>query len=467
MEGNCISVQRWKVPPFNIDLILKYDKPGPRYTSYPTAPYFSESFKNSEYLEEIKKCIPQTPLSLYFHIPFCQSVCWFCGCNVHYTKDKSLSEKYVETLILELKNLKKILHKEKKVIQIHFGGGTPTFIPANLLEKVMNKIIELFEFGDDPEIGIELDPRALTDEHYKFLEKSPFNRFSMGIQDFDEKVQKAVHRVQSEELTFETFKKLRGIGAKSINVDLIYGLPYQTAESFKHTVNKIIDLNPDRIAVFNFAYLPDIMPHQRAINKDALPKPIEKIKILEMIIENFTNNGYIYIGMDHFAKADDELFTALENRTLYRNFQGYTTKRGCDLFGIGATSIGQFGRCYSQNVKKVNEYIKSVEENGFAVFRGIKLTDEDILRREIILKLMCHFVLYKKEIEEEFNIDFDNLFSDDLNHLKEMEKDGLVRLTSDKIIVEPIGRLLIRNVCMAFDAYLKKDKEPKRFSRTV
>ncbi len=461
------KLKKWEVPPFDIDLILKYDKPGPRYTSYPTAPYFTENFKIENYVNEVKKCGKDNHVSLYFHLPFCDSVCWFCGCNVHYTKDKTLTEKYVETMIKELKNLKGILNKEKKLVQVHFGGGTPTFIPAKLLKKLTEAIKEQFEFADAPEIGIELDPRSLTDEHYSLFEKGFFNRFSIGIQDFDEKVQRAVHRVQSEELTFSTFKRLRNLGAKSINVDLIYGLPHQTKESFKYTVDKIIELNPDRIAVFNFAYLPEMLPHQRAIKREFLPSPVEKLRIFEMVIDSFTKNNYVFIGMDHFAKTDDELFIALENRTLYRNFQGYTTKGGADLFGIGATSIGQFGRCYSQNLKEVSDYINSVESNGLSVFRGVVLTDDDLLRRDIILKLMCHFVLYKKEIEEKYNLTFDETFKDSLERLKSMEEDDLLSLKSDRIEIKPLGRLLVRNICMAFDAYLKRDKGEKKFSRTV
>jgi oxygen-independent coproporphyrinogen III oxidase len=461
---------RWDAPSFNAEIILKYDKPGPRYTSYPTAPYFHEGFNNRSYLEEIdeiNKAAVATPVSLYFHLPFCQSVCWFCGCNVHYTKDKSLSERYVETMLRELSKLKTLLRRDRKVVQIHWGGGTPTFIPAGLLKKLSDGIFSAFELGDSPEMGIELDPRALTEEHFAFLEQSRFNRFSMGIQDFDPKVQMAIHRTQSEELTFGAFNRLRKMGFNSINVDLIYGLPYQTAESFRYTVRRVVDLSPDRIAVFNFAFLPELLPHQRAIRSEALPEPSEKLKILEMVVETLTSSGYVYIGMDHFAKPDDELTLALKNRTLYRNFQGYTTKSGCDLHGIGATSISQIGRIYAQNIKRVDAYIRSVDDNGLSVFRGLRLSDDDLLRRDIISRLMCHFVLFKKEIEEQYAIVFDDFFSDALNELEPMQADGLLELFSDKIDVKPLGRLLIRNIAMAFDGYLKREGETKRFSRTI
>jgi oxygen-independent coproporphyrinogen III oxidase len=465
-----MSGSRWDAPSFDTEIILKYDRPGPRYTSYPTAPYFHEGFNNDSYIDEIKEsdnASPPPPVSLYFHLPFCQSVCWFCGCNVHYTKDKSLSEKYIDTMLRELSGLRSLIGKERRVLQVHWGGGTPTFIPAELLKKLSDGIFSRFELGESPEIGIELDPRALTEEHYSFLEKSSFNRFSMGIQDFDPKVQMAIHRTQSEELTFGSFNRLRKMGFNSINVDLIYGLPYQTAESFHYTVKRIIDLSPDRIAVFNFAYLPELMPHQRAIKSDALPAPAEKLKILEMVVETLTGSGYVYIGMDHFAKPGDELTLALKNRSLYRNFQGYTTKSGCDLFGIGVTSIGQVGKIYSQNIKRLDAYMQSIEEKGLAVFRGLKLSEDDILRRDIITRLMCHFVLFKKEIEEKYPIVFDSFFAEALKELEPMQKDGLIELCSDKIEVKPLGRLLVRNIAMAFDGYLKREGETKRFSRTI
>jgi len=464
------GTSRWDAPSFDAAKILKYDKPGPRYTSYPTAPYFHEGFDERAYREGIAESgamSPPPPLSLYFHLPFCQSVCWFCGCNVHYTKDRSLSERYIDTMLKELSTLRGLIGKERKVVQVHWGGGTPTFIPAPLLKRLSDGIFSAFETADSPEIGIELDPRALTEEHYRFLEESRFNRFSMGIQDFDPRVQMAVHRTQSEELTFGAFSRLRKMGFNSINVDLIYGLPYQTAESFRYTVRKITELGPDRIAVFNFAYLPELLPHQRAIRSEALPPASEKLRILEMVVETLTSSGYVYIGMDHFARPEDELTAALKNRTLYRNFQGYTTKSGCDLFGVGVTSIGQIGRIYSQNIKKLGPYMESVEAGGLAIMRGLRLTDDDLMRRDIITRLMCHFVLVKKEIEEKYSLDFDAFFAGALEELAPMQEDGLLEMFPDRIEVRPLGRLLVRNIAMAFDGYLKKEGETKRFSRTI
>ncbi len=462
--------ERWDAPVFDKEKILKYDKPGPRYTSYPAAPYFHEGFGTKEYEKEITRtnAAPDPPpLSLYFHLPFCQSVCYFCGCNVTFTKDKSLGDVYVDHLLLEMDALKSRLKPSRKVAQVHWGGGTPTFIPAPALKKLWEGIRERFDFEPGAEIGVEIDPRAVTEEHLQLFADGGFNRISMGIQDYDAEVQKAVHRVQPQELTEGIFNRCRQLGFTSINVDLIYGLPYQTASRFASTVEKIIKMGPDRIAVFNFAYLPEMIGHQRAIPREAMPSPSEKLDILEMVAEKFTSNGYLYVGMDHFARPDDELCKALKERTLYRNFQGYTTKAGCDLYGVGVTSIGQVGRCYVQNRKELKAYQEAVKADGLAAFRGVLLTDDDVMRRDVITKLMCHFVLYKKEIESAYGVSFDETFSDALRDLKPMEEDGLVALHGDRIEVTPLGRLLVRNIAMPFDAYLRKQGESNRFSRTV
>jgi oxygen-independent coproporphyrinogen-3 oxidase len=462
--------ERWDAPVFDKEKILKYDKPGPRYTSYPTAPYFHEGFGIKEYEKEIKRTNAATeppPLSLYFHLPFCQSVCYFCGCNVTFTKDKSLGDLYVDHLLLEMDALKALMKPSRKVAQVHWGGGTPTFIPAPTLKRLWDGIRQRFEIAPDAEIGVEIDPRAVSEDHLRVFAESGFNRISMGIQDYDPMVQKAVHRVQPRELTESVFDRCRKLGFNSINVDLIYGLPYQTAERFSSTVEKIIAMGPDRIAVFNFAYLPEMIGHQRAIPREAMPSPMEKLNILEMVVDRFTSAGYVYVGMDHFARPEDELCRALKDRTLYRNFQGYTTKAGCDLYGIGVTSIGQVGRCYVQNHKELRAYQEAVKAHGLAAFRGVLLTDDDLMRRDIITKLMCHFVLYKNEIESAYGVSFDETFSDALSDLKPMEDDGLVALHADRIEVTPLGRLMVRNIAMPFDAYLRKPGESKRFSRTV
>jgi oxygen-independent coproporphyrinogen-3 oxidase len=461
---------RWDPPVFDKDLILKYDKPGPRYTSYPTAPYFHEGFDADAYarvIEETNAASEPPPLSLYFHLPFCQSVCYFCGCNVTFTKDRTLGDIYVDHVLKEMDAVVGRMRAGRKVVQVHWGGGTPTFIPAHTLRRLWDGISERFELADKAEIGVEIDPRAVTDEHLDMFAECGFNRISMGIQDFDPEVQKAVHRIQPEDMTRKVFDRCRQLGFESINVDLIYGLPYQTTERYRDTVQKIADISPDRIAVFNFAYLPEMIRHQRAIPKEAMPSPREKLSILEMVVESFVASGYMFVGMDHFARPEDELCVALKDRTLYRNFQGYTTKAGCDLYGFGVTSIGQVGPCYVQNVKEVGAYQQKVRDQGLAAFRGVLLTPDDELRRDVITRLMCHFVVYKHEIEEQYGIVFDEIFGDAVKDLEPMEADGLVSLHDDRIEVHPLGRLLVRNIAMPFDAYLRTAGGQKRFSRTV
>jgi oxygen-independent coproporphyrinogen III oxidase len=461
---------RWSAPVFDKAMILKYDRPGPRYTSYPTAPYFHEGFDSKAYAEVIDETNAvenPAPLSLYVHLPFCKSVCYFCGCNVTFTKDRTLGDLYVDHVLKEMDAVAARMKPGRKVVQVHWGGGTPTFIPAPVLERLWKGITDRFEMAPGAEIGVEIDPREVTDQHLELLSRSGFNRISMGIQDFDPEVQKAVHRIQPEDLTRRVIDKCRELKFESINIDLIYGLPYQTRARFQDTVDKISAIGPDRIAVFNFAYLPEMIGHQRAIPKEALPSPAEKLNILEMVVERFTQTGYVYIGMDHFARPEDELCTALKDRTLYRNFQGYTTKAGCDLYGFGVTSIGQVGPTYEQNLKELASYQQAVDGGGLAVFRGVRLTADDLLRRDIITRLMCHFVLYKAEIEQEYGLKFDEVFADALEDLKPMEEDGLLSLHADRIEVHPLGRLLVRNIALPFDAYLRKGDGAKRFSRTV
>ncbi len=461
--------QRWDPPLFDRELILKYDRPGPRYTSYPTAPYFHEGFDAAAYGREVARtnAAPSPPdLSLYVHLPFCKSVCYFCGCNVTYNKDRGLGSSYVDHLLLELDALARRMKPGRKVVQVHWGGGTPTFIPAPVLRRLWEAIRSRFEIAPGAEIGVEIDPREVTEDHLDLFAESGFNRISLGIQDFDPRVQKAVHRIQPEDLTRRVIARCRELGFESINVDLIYGLPHQTAETFRDTVDKVAAIGPDRIAVFNFAYLPDLIGHQRAIPREAMPTPAQKLETLEMVVESFVRSGYVFVGMDHFARPGDELVKALKDRTLYRNFQGYTTKAGCDLYGVGVTSIGQVGRCYAQNAKTLADYQKRVSETGIAVFRGIELTQDDLLRRDIITRLMCHFVLYKREIEDAYGVSFDETFAGALTVLEPLAADGLLDLHADRIEVRPLGRLLVRNIAMAFDAYLSKG-DPKRFSRTV
>ncbi len=461
---------RWDSPEFDADLILRYDRPGPRYTSYPTVPHFSADFGLDAYRAEIARTNApgaETPLSLYFHFPFCKSVCYFCGCNVHFTKNRSQGDLYVDHVLREIAALRPLLAPRRKVVQIHWGGGTPTFLRPATLARLWGGIVEHFDLDRHAEIGVEIDPREVTDEHLATLAEAGFNRLSMGIQDFDPEVQKAVHRIQPEDLTRRVFDRCRELGFASINVDLLYGLPHQTVESFRETVDTVREIGPDRIALFNFAYLPEVISHQRAIPAAALPSPTDKLAILEMVVRGLTESGYVFIGMDHFARPEDELTVAMKNRTLHRNFQGYTTHADCDLYGLGATSIGQVGRSYVQNLKSVDDYQAAVSTAGLAAFKGVLLTDDDLRRRDVITRLMCHFVVHKAEFEEIHGIAFDDHFASALEKLAPMGEDGLVSLRPDRIEVLPLGRLLVRNIAMAFDAYLERPGKETRFSRTV
>ena len=448
----------------------KYSKAGPRYTSYPTAPEFNENFKEENYIEKLKNGDRNRPLSLYFHLPFCRSACYFCGCNVVYTSREDKKERYIEYIEKELKILSNYLDRKREVIQLHFGGGTPTFFNEKQLAKVISLIKTTFpNFSKDAEISCEIDPRYLTQEQLNVLIEGGFNRISFGVQDFNSRVQKAIHRIQSYQETKKCVDMARESGKiYSINIDLIYGLPYQTFESFKETLEKVLTLNPDRVAVFNYAHVPWLMKTMRKIDETTLPQPSEKLKIMKYTIDFFEENGYETIGMDHFAKKDDELFKAIEKGELHRNFQGYTTKGGADLIGIGLTSIGEGKDYYVQNYKTLREYEEAIDKGKLPVFKGIELNRDDLIRKAVIMELMANFKLDIERIEKEFNINFKDYFSDALEALKEFEKEELLKISDNKIEVSKTGTLLIRNISMPFDAYLKKIPENKRrFSKTV
>lgn len=454
----------------DIDLLKKYDKPGPRYTSYPTAPQFNTQFGPNEYITAIKEnnIDNDTPLSLYFHIPFCDTLCYFCGCNMMVTKNRHLIDDYIELVKQEIALIQPYLNSLRKVAQLHWGGGSPSYLQPYQMRTLFEDILNNFEFAMDAEIGVEFDPRGLTEDQIRTLHELGFNRGSLGVQDFNPEVQKYVNRIQPEEMTRWTVDIMRQWGFRSINIDLIYGLPLQTADEFEKTIDIIIDINPERIAVFNFAYVPWMKKHQRLIKHEDLPSPEEKLTILKMVIEKLTGAGYIYIGMDHFAHPDDELAIAQREKTLYRNFQGYSTKAGCDLYAFGITSISMLPLAYAQNVKTIREYRERMNHKQPAVFRGYRLTDDDVLRRYVITRLMCDFELEKMMVEDKFNIQFDEYFKDALEQLKTFENDGLVILKPSSIAVTPIGRFVIRNIAMCFDAYLSAETEKATvFSRTV
>jgi oxygen-independent coproporphyrinogen III oxidase len=455
---------------FDLDLIKRYDKSGPRYTSYPTAVQFSGDYTQEDYLRHAEISNQSgKELSLYFHLPFCDTICYYCACNKVITKDRSKANPYLENLHKEIEMQGKLFDKNRKVNQLHWGGGTPTFISHDQMRELMDVTRKHFNLYDDDqgEYSIEIDPREVTTDSIKLLRDIGFNRMSLGVQDFNPAVQKAVNRIQSEEQTLGALNAAHDVGFKSISVDLIYGLPLQTVDSFSVTLDRIIEINPDRISIFNYAHLPELFKPQRRINNDEMPEALVKLDILKMSIERLTDSGYIYIGMDHFAKPDDELTIAQKNGKLYRNFQGYATHADCDLVGLGITSIGTVGRSFAQNVKTLDEYAERIEAGKLAVFRGVEIDDDDIIRRDAIMQLICHFQLNFDRFNSTNDIEFKTYFADELKKLQPMHDDGLIEITKTDIIVTAKGRLLIRNICMVFDRYLKKPQDKERFSKAI
>jgi oxygen-independent coproporphyrinogen-3 oxidase len=461
---------------FEIDLnkIKKYDRPGPRYTSYPTAPQFNENFTQEDFIDEIVKTNYGTDLpdlSLYYHLPYCDTLCFFCGCNMLITRNRDRINEYIKYVQKEIDLLRTYLLPDRKVAQHHWGGGTPTHLTPDEINLLASYINKSFDFNDSANGGsensCEIDPRELTREHLEALKNNGFNRISMGVQDFYYKVQKAVNRIQPEDMTRKVVGWIRELGFQSINLDLIYGLPFQTVDTFAETVDKIIDISPDRIALFNYAHVPWMKKHMALIHEEDLPAPGEKLNILKTSIEQLTNAGYVFIGMDHFAKPDDELSVALREKKLYRNFQGYITNAGTDLYAMGITSISQLNNIYAQNYKTEKEYYSALDNEILPTAKGYKLNDDDHLRREVVMRLMCDFELSFDPIEKRFDIDFKDYFKWGLNNLKEMEDDELVTITDDGIKVSEMGRLLIRNIAMNFDGYIERKEDTAKYSRTV
>ena len=447
----------------------KYSKPGPRYTSYPTAVEFHEGFDANLYIEELNKQDNKKPLSLYFHLPFCRSACYFCGCNVVYTSKEDKKDRYIDYIEKELLILSNHVDTNREVIQLHFGGGTPTFFDKKQLQRVLSAIKKHFNnFSNDAEISCEIDPRFFTKDHMNILKDAGFNRISFGVQDFDEKVQIAIHRIQSFEVTKNAVQLARDAGIESINVDLIYGLPYQSFESFKKTLDMVLKLDPNRLAVFNYAHVPWMKKTMRKIDETTLPHPSIKLEILKYTIDFFENSGYKMIGMDHFAKPDDELFLAIEKGELHRNFQGYTTKGGADLIGIGLTSIGEGADYYVQNYKDMKDYENAIDEGRLPVHRGVKLNEDDLIRNYVIMELMSNFKLNIPRVEKKFNINFFEYFKDSVIHLEDLIEAKLVSISDTEIKASTTGTMLIRNIAMAFDAYLHKiPQEQRKFSKTI
>lgn len=455
---------------FDPQLIKRYDKAGPRYTSYPTAVQFAEQYTADSYKKFAEKSNHSgKDLSLYFHIPFCDTVCFYCGCNKVVTKDRSKAAPYLERVYKEIEMQGKLFDASRKVNQLHWGGGTPTFISHDEMRQLMAVTRQHFNLHDDDsgEYSIEIDPREVSRDSIKLLRELGFNRMSLGVQDFNPAVQKAVNRIQSREETMAALTAARDENFKSISVDLIYGLPLQTVESFDQTLDELIEISPDRVSVFNYAHLPERFKPQRRINEDELPPASAKLEIFKHCMEKLTNAGYVYIGMDHFAKPADELTIAQKNGELYRNFQGYATHADCDLVGIGITSIGTIANSFAQNVRTMDEYYAKIDKGELAVFRGVEIDDDDLIRREVIMQLICHFSLNFTDIEKRFNINFKDYFANELERYKVMVEDGLITMNEHSIAVTSKGRLLIRNICMVFDRYIKPDEKTERFSKLI
>ncbi len=454
---------------FDLDLIKKYDHAGPRYTSYPTAPQFHDGFGPDQYREIAQATNASgNPLSLYFHIPFCDTVCFYCACNKVVTKDRSKGGTYLTRLHKEIAMQGALFDKSRVVEQLHWGGGTPTFISHDEMRELMQVTRDHFTLLDDDsgEYSIEIDPREANAETIAILREIGLNRMSLGVQDFDLRVQKAVNRIQSEAQTMEVLNAARKEGFRSISVDLMYGLPHQSVVSFEKTLDRMIEVDPDRLSVFNYAHLPERFMPQRRINMEDVPTPAEKLDILQLTIEKLEKAGYVYIGMDHFARPDDELTIAQQDGTLYRNFQGYSTHASCDLIGLGVTSIGMVGETYSQNMRELDEYYERIDAGELAVFRGFDLSLDDQIRRDVITRLICHLKLDFGRIESERGINFTEYFKKELPQLKDMIEDGLLEVDEKGIQVLPRGRLLIRNICMVFDYYLAQKSEVT-FSRVI
>lgn len=458
-------------PLFDPDLLRRHDKPGPRYTSYPTAPQFSGDFGAQQLREHARASNQQDharPLSLYVHIPFCTSPCFYCGCNRVITRDKARGEVYLDYLYREIARMAPLFDSGRPVVQLHFGGGTPNFLTPAQIADCVAELRSQFSFAprETMDFSIELDPRFVTPDDIAELAKVGFNRASLGVQDFDPKVQKAVNREQSVEDTLAIVAACREHGMRSVNIDLIYGLPKQTPERFARTVAEIIALQPDRLSLFNYAHLPERFMPQRRISADDLPSPADKLAMLQASIEQLTRAGYRYIGMDHFALPDDELAIAQEEGTLQRNFQGYTTHGHCDLIGLGVSAISQIGDLYSQNDSDITSYQQTLGNGQLATRRGLHCNADDRLRRAVIQQLICHFQLRFADIEQTHGVVFRDYFCALWPELEQLAADGLISLDAQGIEVRPAGRLLVRSLCMLFDRYLN-DQVRQRFSRVI
>ncbi|MCX7672763.1 MAG: oxygen-independent coproporphyrinogen III oxidase [Thiobacillaceae bacterium] len=451
-------------------LLEKYSRPGPRYTSYPTAPYFHTGFGAAQWRAELAAAQdPARGLSLYVHIPFCDTLCYYCGCNMVATGDYHKAERYLQVLERELDAVAALTHPARQVEQLHYGGGTPTYLKPEDLRRLTAMIRSRFSLAADAEMGCEVDPRELTRAHLEALRADGFNRLSIGVQDLDPTVQRAVNRVQPPELIAEVYGWARELGFASINMDLIVGLPHQTVERFARTLDQVLAWGPDRLAVFAYAHVPWMKKHQKLIREADLPSFTTRLELQQLIHERLAAAGYVNIGMDHFAQPQDELVAAQRSKTLWRNFQGYTTHKDCDIYAFGASSISQTRDVYAQNEKNLKKYMERVAAGELPIERGLRLTPEDHLRRDLILRIMCDLELDFDAFARAWRVDFHTHFADALAELPELAADGLIELSASGFRVTDLGRIFLRNIAMCFDAYLRQESAEARprYSRTA
>ncbi|OEF29427.1 oxygen-independent coproporphyrinogen III oxidase [Vibrio rumoiensis] len=446
-------------------MLEKYNYSGPRYTSYPTAVEFHEAFTISD-LDMAYADYPDRPLSLYIHIPFCHKLCYYCGCNKVITRHQHKADDYLQILIQEIRERAPLI-RQRQVSQLHFGGGTPTFLTKIQMTRIMTVLRSEFTFTQDAEVSIEVDPREIELDMLDHLRNEGFNRLSIGVQDFDKEVQQLVNREQDEDFIVAMVEKAKQLGFRSTNLDLIYGLPKQTLATFSNTLEKVLAMQPGRLSIFNYAHMPQLFAAQAKLKEEDMPSAEQKMEILQYTINTLTGAGYQFIGMDHFALPDDELAVAQREGVLHRNFQGYTTQGNCDLIGFGVSSISMVGNSYAQNQKELKKYYAQVDEQRQALWRGVVLDQDDLIRREVIKQLICNFTLDKNQIEKAFNLRFEQYFQDDLGLLQTFIDDELVEMSESHIKVTLRGRLLIRNICMCFDKYLRSRARQQQFSRVI
>jgi len=457
---------------FPSELITKYGLAGPRYTSYPTALQFHEGYDAEAYRRHVDSSnddlIPK-PLSLYVHLPFCKELCYYCACNKKVTRNTQRAVEYLQRLDKEIVMQGEMFDRDRQVIQLHFGGGTPTYYDDIQLRHIVDQLSAnfLLSRSDSREFSIEIDPRTVDEDRVAQLADMGFNRVSMGIQDFDHAVQKAVNRVQDEEKTLRLIEASRESGFNSVSVDLIYGLPLQTPESFERTIDSVLSSRPNRLSVYNYAHLPHLFRAQRMISSEQVPIPEVRLQLLASTISKLVDAGYVYIGMDHFALPDDELAIAMDNGTLQRNFQGYSTCRETDLVGMGVSAIGKVGNSFVQNLKDIRAWEAAIDEGGLPVWRGLGMSGEDRLRRAVISAIMCQGFVRFAEFERKYGIDFNDHFALELESLKPLEQDGLIELSEGTIEVTSTGLLLLRVIAMKFDEYLINDLQGKSYSKVI